>query len=167
MEQWDIYDRQGNLTGRVKKKHAVLAPGEFHLAMEAWIVNSNQQILVQKRSEQCEILPGKWALTTGRMVAGEDSLSGCVREIGEELGISVQKQDIHFITRIFQTDSIWDLYWVKKDIAEDACRLQAEEVAGVRWVTVSEFRRMMEQGEMFRYPEIEDILDRIEREAMK
>ena len=73
VEYWDICDSEGNLTGHVVPKGTAFGEGEYHLAMEAWIVSSNRQILIQRRAESCEVLGGVWGLTTGRMVAGEDT----------------------------------------------------------------------------------------------
>ena len=55
------------------EKEADYLPGEYHLAVEAWVFNRRREILIQQRSWHREILPGKWSLTTGRIIAGEDS----------------------------------------------------------------------------------------------
>lgn len=103
--------KRGRKTGRIKAKTGIWLPGEFHLAMEAWILNSNKEILLQRRADSCEVLPGVWGLRTGRMLAGENSKVGCVREIQEELGLTVQPEAPAFLRRIFRTELIWDLFW--------------------------------------------------------
>ena len=107
MEYWNVYDRSGRWTGRTVPKGTPFGPGEYHPAMEAWIVNGRGELLIQQRSRDCEILPGIWGMTTGRMTApppskegrplsapeadrGETTLEGCIREIREELGIQVE-----------------------------------------------------------------------------
>ncbi len=165
MELWDIYDKNGNLTGRTKRKGNPFSKNEYHLAMEAWILNSKAQLLIQRRSEKCEILPGIWAHTTGRMTAGENSLTGCVREIDEELGIKVKKEDIRFIRRIIRDDDtniIWDVYIIKKDINLADVKLQENEVSKVKWVSIEEIRKMLKTREFFEYPEIYEIISYIE-----
>ncbi len=77
-------------------KAPFFGPGEYHPAMEAWIKNSRGEILIQQRSVECEILPGAWGLTTGRMIAGESTQQGCIREIREELGLCVTPSQIQF-----------------------------------------------------------------------
>ena len=94
MELWDVYDKKGRKTGALKEKEADYLPGEYHLAVEAWVFNRRREILIQQRSWHREILPGKWSLTTGRIIAGEDSEQGCVRELKEELGIQVKQKEL-------------------------------------------------------------------------
>ena len=77
MERWDIYDERAEKTGKIVNKGEALLPHEFHLAAEVWILNGKGQVLVQQRSCNCEILPGVWGLTTGRMRMAEDTRTGC------------------------------------------------------------------------------------------
>lgn len=163
MEYWDVYDEKGRKTGRIKAKTGIWLPGEFHLAMEAWILNSNKEILLQRRADSCEVLPGVWGLTTGRMLAGENSKVGCVREIQEELGLTVQPEAPAFLRRIFRTELIWDLFLVRLDFPLNALRLQESEVSEARWVSASTFRSMLAQGTLFWYPEILEILEHVEQ----
>ena len=53
MELWDIYDIDKKLTGKVIDRHSQdkLKEGEYHLVVEAVIINSNGEILLSKRSE--------------------------------------------------------------------------------------------------------------------
>ncbi len=97
MEYWDVCDQNGRRTGAIRPKGASYAAGEFHPAIEAWVINSRSEILIQQRSMQCEILPGVWALTTGRMLAGEGTAQGCIRELREELGITVTPEQLTFV----------------------------------------------------------------------
>ena len=55
MEYWDIYDKDGHFTGRKKGKYEKWGEDEYHLATEGWIINSNKQILVQQRSNKCQL----------------------------------------------------------------------------------------------------------------
>ena len=164
MEFWDIYDKNGRLTGRQVQKNATLQHGEYHLAVEVWIINSKKQILLQQRSKNCELLPGVWGLTTGRVKSKEDSLQGCLREVQEELGLHLSSKDMTRIRRIVREDKthlIWDVYAVYQDIDNKKLRLQKNEVDKVRWVTPAEFKDMLKRGVLFRYPEIEDLLHEI------
>lgn len=164
MEYWDIYNSSGEKTGKKVKKGEPLLPGEYHPAMEAWIVNSSGQVLVQKRSMSCELLPGIWALTTGRMVSGESTLEGCVRELDEELGLIVRLDDVTFLRRILREDGthlIWDVYLVRADAEISELNLQTEEVSEAKWATFDEITDMVGNGIMFKYPEIEEIIEQI------
>lgn len=162
MEYWDVCDQTGKRSGQIRPEGASYSPGEYHPAMEAWIVNSRGEILIQQRSARCEILPGVWGLTTGRMLAGETTAQGCVREIREELGIRVSPEELRFLRRIPRGELLWDIYAVHKDETPGELILQKEEVAQVRWVSPACFRKLLESGCLFRYPEIEAILSLVE-----
>ena len=159
MEYWDVYDAQGNKTGRVRPKGDAFAPDERHLAMELWIWNSRGEVLLQKRADTVEILPGMWALTTGRMRAGEDGRTGCLREAAEELGLALRPTEPRHVRRIIRETMIWDVYRVDRDIDPATLRLQPEEVSDVQWVSPESFRQMVWRGEMIFYPEILELLE--------
>ncbi|HIT53833.1 MAG TPA: NUDIX domain-containing protein [Candidatus Fimivicinus intestinavium] len=158
MEYWDVCDQNGRRTGGIRPKGASYAAGEFHPAIEAWVINSRGEILIQQRSMQCEILPGVWALTTGRMLAGESTAQGCIRELREELGITVTPEQLTFLRRIPRGELLWDLYLVRADAALDTLTLQKEEVAQAKWVSPSAFRRLLKENQLFFYPEIMSVL---------
>lgn len=158
MEYWDVYDAQGNKTGRIRQKGDTFAPDERHLAMELWIWNRRGEVLLQKRADTVEILPGMWALTTGRMRAGEDGLAGCLRETAEELGLVLRPSEPRLVRRIIRETMIWDIYRVDRDIEPAMLRLQPEEVSAVQWVSPESFREMVQRGELICYPEIFELL---------
>ena len=111
MELWDVYDKKeenGNAEGEGGRLSAWgIPPG-----CGAWVFNRRREILIQQRSWHREILPGKWSLTTGRIIAGEDSEQGCVRELKEELGMQVKQEELSFLRRIVREDPlIWDIYF--------------------------------------------------------
>ena len=166
MEYWDIYDRNGQKMGYVKEKGSALLPEEYHMAVEAWIVNNRGKILVQQRSGMCELLPNIWCMTTGRIKAGEDSKTGCIREVAEELGIKVRNEDVQFIDRLIYYNMIWDIFLIKKDVALSDLRLQYDEVAQVKWITPDEFRGMIEREETFVYPDIRAVLTLVEEHIL-
>ena len=163
MEYWDICDAFGRPTGRTLPKGSPFQPGEYHLAAEVWVVNPAGEILIQQRSEQCEILPGVWGLTTGRMVAGETARQGAVRELAEELGISARPEELLPLLHATRTDLVWEVFLLRRDIPLEGLTLQKEEVAQARWVTSREFCRMAEAGDLYRYPELYQVLEKVQR----
>ena len=53
---------------------------------------------------------------------------------------------------------VWDVYALRIDVDLKDLTLQPEEVAEARWVDEATFRRMLRSGELFSYPEIEEML---------
>ncbi|NRT76711.1 NUDIX hydrolase [Clostridium beijerinckii] len=161
MELRDIYNSKGYKTGVRKERSEKLEDGEYYLATEVWIINSSSKILIQQRSSNKDVLPNMWGLTTGCMVSGEGTAEGALREVKEEIGLSIEKDELNFIRRIFRENSIWDIYFVYKDVELSKLILQKEEVSNVKFVSIEEFNNMLLSGELFEYPEINDMLSLI------
>ena len=106
MEAWDVYDRQGNRTGKIKTRYDVFEDGEYHLGASLWIVNKKGELLIQKRSPTKRINPGKWSITGGAVCAGESSEQACVREVAEEIGLILNIVEIELLSRSFGQDII-------------------------------------------------------------
>ncbi|MEK7572058.1 MAG: NUDIX domain-containing protein [Patescibacteria group bacterium] len=67
----------------------------FHRTAGIWVINESKQILCQKRSLKKDIKPGMWeAFFGGHLGPGEDYLGTAVKEVSEELGISVTEEDL-------------------------------------------------------------------------
>ena len=164
MEYWDIYDKDGNFTGRKKGKYEKWDKDEYHLATEVWVINSKKQILIQQRSEKCQLLPGIWALTTGRVVSGETTRQGCIRELKEELGIEAKEEECNLVKSLLKNrlGMIWDIYFLRKDVELEDVTLQKEEVSRVKLVNTDEFRDMLKVGIMCEYSEVYELLDIID-----
>ncbi|MDU1202480.1 MAG: NUDIX domain-containing protein [Clostridiales bacterium] len=164
MEYWDIYDKDGNFTGRKKGKYEKWDKDEYHLATEVWVINSKKQILIQQRSEKCQLLPGIWALTTGRVVSGETTRQGCIRELKEELGIEAKEEECNLVKSLLKNrlGMIWDIYFLRKDVELEDVTLQKEEVSRVKLVNTDEFRDMLKEGIMCEYSEVYELLDIID-----
>ena len=164
MEYWYIYDKDGHFTGRKKGKYEKWGEDEYHLATEVWVINSKKQILIQQRSEKCQLLPGIWALTTGRVVSGETTRQGCIRELKEELGIEAKEEECNLVKSLLKNrlGMIWDIYFLRKDVELEDVTLQKEEVSTVKLVNTDEFRDMLKEGIMCEYEEIYELLDIID-----
>ena len=161
MELWDIYDEAGNRTGKTKPKGSPMEPGEYHLSMEAWIMNREGKLLLQLRAPGCDILPSTWSLTTGRMIAGEDTRTGCIRELKEELGLTVAEKDVTFLRRLTRRSRglLWDAYLVRADVPLEEIVLQEEEVSEAAWITIEEYQKKVLEGAVFAHPQSLEIAE--------
>ena len=90
MEYIDVLDKNGNKTGEIKEKNNIYNDGDFHKTIHVWIINDNNEILVQKRSPKKETFAGLWAISVaGHVRSGETSIDAAKRELREELGQKV------------------------------------------------------------------------------
>lgn len=165
MEKWDLYDRNGKALGRTIERGKRMRGGEHHLVVHVWIINSAGRILIQRRSHRLRMMPGVWAATGGSAIAGEDSLTAVRRELKEELGLSLPAEKFSYIGRLVRRNSLCDLWVVRHDVAVPDLRLQKEEVADARWVTLDQLRQMIEDGRFHHYraPYFKLVLDSLER----
>ena len=83
-EIWDLYDGNGQKTGRTMVRGEDVPAGLYHLGVHIWPMNSRGEFLVQKRSMTVQWKPGIWAVTGGSAMAGEDALTAARRELREE-----------------------------------------------------------------------------------
>ena len=130
MELWDICDSKGIPTGRVMEKGKDLGDGEYHVAVEAWIMNTKGEFLIQKRSSRCVHYPNVWSLTAGRIQAGEDAKEGCIREVQEEIGLALEREELIHLAHINREDGshmIWEVFLVRRDIPVSKLILDPEE----------------------------------------
>ena len=75
---------------------------KFNVAVKAFIVNDNDEILLVKRSDDDVHKPGVWEVPGGRLDHGENPFEGLKRETLEETGIDIDVRNplrIHHFTR--------------------------------------------------------------------
>ncbi len=147
MERWDVYDREGRLTGRTRGRGEPFAPGEYHLGVSLWVVNGEGQYLVQRRAATKRIHPGKWSVTCGAALAGETSRHACVRETWEEIGLKLAEEELVFLGRTRENCSLYDDYAVCRSFPVESARLQPDEVSEVCWATLEQILTWFDQGQ--------------------
>ena len=92
MELWDIYDENGNVTGRTMERNDWnLKEGEYHLTVLAVIARTDGKFLITKRVMTKSWAPGWWEVSGGAALAGENSKQAVLREVKEETGLDVSK----------------------------------------------------------------------------
>lgn len=161
-EIWDILDEKGNKTGRIMKK-GLVPQGFYHQGADVWIVNSKNEILIQKRSLQKRNSPNVWAMTGGSVIRGETSLQTIERETKEELGICLNMKDIKLVKQ-YKTGTVWlDTYLIKQDIDLKDIIMQEEEVSEVKWATYDEIEEIYNHHQFMenRWEYVRDIILRI------
>lgn len=152
MERWDILNYKGEKTGRTAVRgNTVLKRGEYHLVVHIWIVSTNGNFLIQRRSDKKKLMPGEWAATGGAAVAGEDSFTAASRELSEELGIKSDKSSLKFVRRLRRRNSFVDVYIIRTDIPVSELTLQKSEVQTAKWVSPDILSQMIENGEFHNY----------------
>ena len=152
MELWDILDQSGKTTGKtVVRGLRRLGPNEYHLVVHIWPYDSKGRLLIQRRSQKRKLMPGEWAATGGSAVSGEESRVAAQRELAEELGIDLPKEELVLAKRLKRKNSFLDVWFVKVDVDIDCLKLQREEVSAVRWIGGNQLKYLVKQGRYHNY----------------
>ena len=150
-EMWDIYDINRKKTGRLAKRGEYeFKEGEFHIVVQAIIMNSKNELLISKRAEN-KGFGLMWEFNGGSVLAGETSLEGIIREVKEELGIEFTKKEAIFFKEILGykiTPNFKDMWLFRKDIDIKDIVFPDRETIEAKWVSIDEFMKMFENKEI-------------------
>ncbi len=144
-ELLDVFDSNGELLGKSKPRAQVHKTGDWHKTVHVWIISSQGELLLQKRSESKESHPGLWDIScAGHIKSGQTSTDAAIKEAREELGLFLKEKDIELLFSVknqsvehqgaFIDNEISDVYLVCRDIDNSNLLLQASEVSAVRWI---------------------------------
>lgn len=173
MELIDVLDENGIFTGEVLPRSEIHKKGLWHRAIVVAIINENNQILLQQRSENKEKNAGMWDISVaGHISAGQDSLSAAAREINEEvsvlLGYRTEIKDFRYMycfrkEEKFREDFIerqfYDFFILRTSGIDDkTLYFQKEEVQAVKFVDLSQIQKMIEEHVIVERPEVYKVL---------
>ena len=154
-EIWDIYDKNGNKTGRTMQR-GIPKDGDYMLCVHMYLFNPKGEVLVQKRSKNKESHPGEWDITGGAAISGESSIDAILRETEEEVGIKLDEKDLYYAGRFVKERRIIEIFFAKKDFELSDCHVQKEEVERVELVSYGELvgKILIKRGRSREYIEL-------------
>lgn len=145
MEYVDIYNKRHEKQNYTKGRKE-LEIGEYRLSCFAWILNEQNEILVQQRLATTKNSPNMWETVSGGAVAGDNSLTGIIRELEEELGIKADIDDLTFIGSFIRYNDYVEIWVLNSNVLVEDLKLQETEVQAAKWVTISEYENMIASG---------------------
>ena len=154
----DVVDEFGTRTGRVVTRGTELAHSEFYLVVHVWIRDENGNYLIQQRALHLASDPGIWAMTVGYVLAGEDSISGAIREVEEELGIQLLPSHLKRFDRHTMENRVEDIWLADISRNSIGAPILSPEVADWKWVSKAELEQMVSRNDFFRYSYFDDML---------
>jgi isopentenyldiphosphate isomerase len=87
-ECFDLVDEEGKFLGKAPRSVCHSRPGLLHQVVHIHVIDSAEQIFLQKRALTKQIQPGKWDTAVGgHVTSGENIESALKREAQEELGL--------------------------------------------------------------------------------
>ena len=176
-EYFDVLDENGNKTGKIKLRSEVHRDGDFHKSVHIWIINNNGEILLQRRCESKDSNPNMLDIScAGHLSAGDDSLSGALRELKEELNLDVNLEDLQFIKTLKQTtkptndfinNEFADMYIIRTNKRIEDMKYQESEISEIFFVSYKQFKDMVnnKQSDLLMYDdEFEILFDLFDKE---
>ena len=148
MELLDVYNDKGEKTGRVVErgnKEEVFETGEHIAVAIIYIENNKGEFLIQKTSKQ---KGDNYSSTGGHVDHGEEPSESIKREVEEELGIDVSKDNIVDLGYLLVDFPVRFVFYLKKDIDIKDVVIQEEEVESVSYMTEREITNLIDKGLM-------------------
>ncbi|MCI5877798.1 MAG: NUDIX domain-containing protein [Lachnospiraceae bacterium] len=156
-ELWDVYTKERKKTGKncIRGEQGNLLEDEFHLWIMVWIKNPKTgKYLVSQRAADKDTDPLKWETVAGHAVSGETSLDAALREVYEEVGITLQPENATILaTKVALTydgcrhNWIRDSYYFEITEEPDLQKATTREVVQTKWLTVPEIREIYNHGD--------------------
>lgn len=152
MEMINIYDNLGQNSGKSEEKDEAHRKALIHKGVCVWIINSNDEILLQTRNSHV-MFPNRMDISfSGHIHAGETSLDAAIREGKEELGIALETDKLQYIFSCreygeldgYYENEIDDVFLYRTDLLLEDYSFYDNEVKEVSYVLIENFKLMVE-----------------------
>lgn len=160
MEYLDILDEKGNKTGESRSYLEAHEKGLLHRSVHVWIHNHKGELLIQKREKNRRAYPSHWDISAaGHISAGQTNVEAAVRETKEELGIDIPDSEFTYLFTVeehivlnddtYVNNEFQDVFLVQKNLDISDIKLTDGEVEDVKFVSLDEFKKLIqEKGEL-------------------
>ena len=152
MEFIDVLDERRNKVGIVRNRELVYKNGDWHKTVHIWLINSKNELLIQKRAKDKQTFPNLWAISiAGHVISGETSIEAALREIKEEIDVDVNPNDLKHIFTIKRIQEYKngflhvhdDVYLFKYDLDLYNTKIQKEELTDIRFINYKELEEKL------------------------
>ena len=154
-ERFDVLNELGEFTGKTATREECHKQGLWHRAVYAFIIDENQNVLLQKRSANKKLWPNMWDVTVGGHVdSGEFGRQALIRETKEELGLDINDDDIKYLVGSTSINEQGDIinkhynecYLITKNIDIEDITIQENEVSEVKFFSKEELLRRIDNN---------------------
>ena len=149
MELNDIYDAQGQLTGRVHRRGKPWNEGEYGLVVCVWVYDGKGNLLLTRRARG-KSFAGTWENSGGAAKAGETSREAIARELEEETGISAQPEEFEYLGSDRDRHTHYHFYCLCRQTPLNEILLQPGETDGVQWASFEKVHEMIKSKKICR-----------------
>lgn len=155
MELWDLYNEKRELIGRDHIRGEEIPQGCYHLVVHVWIRNGKGEYLISQRSADRPSFPLMWECVGGSVLKGEDSLTGAIREVQEEVGVLLPAKHGRLVKSVVREEvngvpfrDILDVWLFEYDGPVTLEQATTQEVAQTAWMTKTEIHQLLDHGKL-------------------
>lgn len=145
-EIFEVLDTEGRVIGLAARSAVHSDPSLIHRVVHVLVINKQGDLLLQKRSINKDIAPGRWDTSVGGHVnPGEEVYDAAVRETKEELGIV--PSDLQLLYRyLFRNQRESELVTTFACISEGVVHFNREEIDEVMFWPMSRIKGQLGKG---------------------
>jgi isopentenyl-diphosphate delta-isomerase type 1 len=146
MEIFDIVDEQDRVIGQMPRAE-VHARGLRHRAVHVWLFNPRGELFVQQRAPGKDTFPGCWdSSASGHVDAGEEYDACAVRELREELGLSLPATALRREFKITPSaETGQEFVWVYRVVGDYQPVINPAEISAGEFWSPAKLRTIIEQ----------------------
>lgn len=167
-ELLEIVDTSGKTIGTAPRSVIHGNPSLLHKVVHVLVFNTAGALLLQKRSINKDVAPGRWDTSVGGHVDhGEELGAAVLREMQEELGVSPENGLEQLYSYIHANDYESELVFTYRCVHDGPFRFNHDEIDEIRFWTIEELLGMLEDSRLsdnFRH-ELRTYLNHREQEA--
>jgi isopentenyldiphosphate isomerase len=142
-EMFDVVNERDEVIGRQTRRD-VHRLGLLHRAVHVLVFNSRREVFLQKRSMKKDRQPGLWdSSTSGHVDSGEDYDACAVRELHEELGLTLAAPPLRLFKLPASPQTDQEHVWVYRCEAAGPFTLNPDEIERGDWFAPALVTRWM------------------------
>jgi len=144
-EIFDVVNEHDEVTGQAPRRE-VHARGLWHRAVHVLVFNARGEVFLQKRSLKKDTAAGLWdSSSSGHVDSGEDYDACAVRELREEIGLSLPGPPQRRFKINACQDTGWEFCWIYRCSAEGPFQLHPDEIETGGWFTPEHVTRWVNE----------------------
>lgn len=158
MELIDVVDENNQLTGETATIKELHEKGLWYRAVAIIVINSENELLLQKRAPTKMKLPNTWSITQGHVDCGEEEKVAAIRETQEELGMkNLKLDDLEFfcMKKCFRKykniidNHFKNIFLLNTDLEIGDFVLQEDEVSEVKYFSIDKLKTICQNKEKY------------------
>lgn len=163
--KWDLYDNELKETGVIVSNEDEIPDGFYHIALEIWIINDKNEILLVKKSlDYSRRYPGCWSCIGGNLYSKEHYKDSVKRIVFEMIGLEIKDNEIELLSPQ-KRDPYRYAYitcYIKRNVDLDKISFVDGRATVAKYVNINELLNMCNNGEIAFY-----LIGRIKQEIVE